>query len=324
MEFKKYQHVEKWDTPLVEDIVFGDCHIFPKIDGTNAVIWYDGQRVRFGSRNRELSLEKDNAGFMRWGLEQHASLLAMAMNNRGLYFYGEWLVPHTLKTYREDAWRDFYVFDVWDSNRDRWVHYDDYSTVAQYHGVSFIVPQSVIRNPTLENIVRETEGNTFLLQEGAGVGEGVVIKNYDYTNRHGDRVWAKFVRGDFKTKHTLAMGVCEKTGGKVIESEIAERHCTPNLVQKTRAKIELQVLNDNAFFDDETLDQERMDYARREILANARGKVIPQLLQTVFHDLVTEEIWAILKGMKGPKVIDFDKLRKYVAVEVKKAAGDLF
>ena len=31
-----------------------------------------------------------------------------------LRLYGESLVPHSIKDYREDAWRKFYVFDVYD------------------------------------------------------------------------------------------------------------------------------------------------------------------------------------------------------------------
>ena len=26
--------------------------------------------------------------------------------------FGEWLIPHRLRTYRDDAWKRFYVFDV--------------------------------------------------------------------------------------------------------------------------------------------------------------------------------------------------------------------
>ena len=65
--FVEYQHVAKLGTTEVEGIENGTCYVFPKIDGTNASIWYDG-KVRFGSRKRELSLDFDNAGFMAWGL----------------------------------------------------------------------------------------------------------------------------------------------------------------------------------------------------------------------------------------------------------------
>ena len=43
---------------------------------------------------------------------ENEELKGLCMANPGCRFFGEWLVPHSLKTYREDAWRDFYIFDV--------------------------------------------------------------------------------------------------------------------------------------------------------------------------------------------------------------------
>lgn len=39
MEFRKYQHVERFGTSEVEGIDLGTCYIYPKIDGTNASVW---------------------------------------------------------------------------------------------------------------------------------------------------------------------------------------------------------------------------------------------------------------------------------------------
>ena len=61
--FIKYQHVERFGTDEVENIELGICHVFPKIDGTNGSVWLEDGQIKTGSRNRELSLESDNAGF---------------------------------------------------------------------------------------------------------------------------------------------------------------------------------------------------------------------------------------------------------------------
>jgi len=37
--FKKYQHIERYGNEEVEGIDLGDCYIFPKIDGTQAIVW---------------------------------------------------------------------------------------------------------------------------------------------------------------------------------------------------------------------------------------------------------------------------------------------
>lgn len=64
MKFKKYQHLERYGNQSVSDIEQGEVYVFPKIDGTNASVWLNDEgNIAAGSRNRELSHEKDNAGF---------------------------------------------------------------------------------------------------------------------------------------------------------------------------------------------------------------------------------------------------------------------
>lgn len=41
MEFKKYQHVERFGTDETEGINIGKCYVFPKIDGTNSSVWLE-------------------------------------------------------------------------------------------------------------------------------------------------------------------------------------------------------------------------------------------------------------------------------------------
>lgn len=298
MGFLKYQHIERWGTTEVEGIEVGKCWIFPKLDGTNSSVWWDGEAVRFGSRNRVLSLDEDNQGFMEWALKD-AGVMNAVPNYPNWQLYGEWLVPHTLRTYRNDAWREFYVFDVRDRDTDRYIPFDEYDGALRTLGTEVLQPLCTITNPTAENILHEVERNTYLIQDGKGIGEGVVVKNYGWQNRYGRQTWAKMVRNEFKELHVKAMGICEKTGTSIIEAGLAEIFCTPEFVAKTRAKIEA---------DGDT----------------SRSSLIPRLLQTVFYDLVREETWEMLKTLKGERVIDFRRLQQHVILRTKMSAADLF
>ena len=40
MEFVKYPHLERFGNDEVQGIEFGECWIFPKLDGANASIWW--------------------------------------------------------------------------------------------------------------------------------------------------------------------------------------------------------------------------------------------------------------------------------------------
>jgi len=308
MEFKKYQHLERFGTTEVQNIELGRTYIFPKIDGTNASVWIDEKgEVQAGSRKRHLTLESDNAGFYAW-VKQQNNLLEYLKENPKHRLYGEWLVPHSLKTYKEDAWRNFYVFDVAiDKDESEITHeaddkinylpYDDYKPLLEAKEINFIAPISIITNASYEQLVNQLMKNVFLIEDGKGVGEGIVIKNYDFKNKYGRNTFAKIVTSEFKEKHSKVMGASEIKGKKMVEEEIAKEFVTTALVDKVYAKIE----NDKGF--------------------NSRS--IPQLLNTVFYDVVKEDAWNFVKKHKNPS-INFKTLQHFVFAEVKEKSPQLF
>ena len=50
---------------------------------------------------------------------------------------------------------------------------------------------------------------------------------------------------------------------------------------------------------------------------------IPRLLQTVFYDLINEELWNIIKKHKNPR-IDFAYLQRLTITKVKEKRKDIF
>src|SRR5574344_1126317 len=213
MEFDKYQHVERYGTTEVEGIEHGTTFVFPKIDGTNSSVWLDNDGiVQCGSRNRKLSLDKDNAGFCAY-INTQDNIKQCVIDNPRLRLFGEWLVPHSLKTYRDNAWRHFYVFDVMEELEDgteRYLPYEEYRTIMEKYGLDYIFPLCSIKNASYDSYINQLEKNVFLIQDGKGCGEGVVIKNYDYKNKFGHIKWAKIVTSEFREKHDRGMGHSDK------------------------------------------------------------------------------------------------------------------
>lgn len=300
-EYVKYQHVERLGTVETDGILLGDVFVFPKIDGTNGHVWFEGGTLHCGSRNRELSLESDNAGFMAWAVK-HEGLAKLCADNPGLHVFGEWLVPHSLKTYREDAWRRFYVFDAAMRREEGEPvvhrHYEELRILCKTYGLDFIPPLRIIHNPTLEDLYRTLDENRFLVRDGEGVGEGVVLKNYAFRNKFGRQTWAKIVTSEFKEKHTKEMGAPECKGTKMVEEEIAREYVTAAEVEKTFAKICVE--NDGW-----------------------QSKFIPRLLSTVFHDLVSENAWDFVKKNKFPTV-NFKTLNQFCVLRIKEIKPELF
>ncbi len=317
MTFRKYDHVERLGHTEVEDIVIGQCYIFPKLDGTNASVWAEPQLhttdIKCGSRTREIGIVgedgkvRDNHGFATWVAENHPLFLPIFEAHPTWRLYGEWLVPHTLKTYREEAWRQFYVFDVHDG--ERYVPFEEYRATVFSSGLHVISPLCTIQNPTPEQLQREVEMNTYLINDSAGVGEGIVIKNYEWTSKFGRQPWAKIVRNEFKEENRRAFGTPEKDGGFQVEAAIAEEYVTQTLVSKTRAKIIHAI-------------EEEKECHLFEVETTHKGALIPRLLQTVYYEIIQEEMWEALKKYKDP-TIDFKKLRKFVTHQTKIHIADL-
>jgi len=298
-EYQKYQHVEKLGCSEVQEILCGTVHVFPKIDGTNAHVWADvAGNMHYGSRRRELTLDNDNAGFMAWASEQEniTNFCKMHPNN---HLFGEWLVPHSLKTYQDDAWRRFYVFDVVRFSGDsEAMHtpYDIYKPVLDKYGIEYIVPQRILINPAVEDCMRELDANEWLVTEGKG--EGVVLKNYDFVNRFGRQKWAKIVTSDFKQKHHKEMGAPVTKCTSLVEQEAVEALLTADIIDKVHANI-----------------------------CCAEGgwssKMIPRLLETVWHDFIVECSYGMVKKWKLP-TINYKTLKAFTVQKIKTIKPELF
>lgn len=302
MEFNKYQHIERLGTDEVENIEFGKCFIFYKIDGTNGQVYLDAEgNIKAGSRNRVLTLEKDNADFYQYIL-QNDRIKAYLQKHPNHRLYGEWLVPHSIKTYRKDAWRKFYIFDVAlckEDGTEEYIPYEIYQPLLEEFNLDYIPPLAVLKNPTEKSLTKCLEKTgQFLVEDGKGNGEGIVIKNYDFYNKYGRQTWAKIVSNEFKEKHAKRMGADVVMQQEIVEEKIITKYCTEAFIEKEYAKI----VNEKDGW---------------------RSQYIPMLLGRVFSELIKEETWNFIKEFKNPK-INFKTLNALTIQKVKETKKDLF
>lgn len=301
MEFRKYQHIERFGTMEVENINLGECFIFPKIDGTNSSVWLgeDGQ-IHAGSRKRELALDNDNAGFMN-AITKDQRILGYLKKHPTHRLFGEWLVPHSLKTYRDDAWRKFYIFDVCvDADNEtglEYIPYAVYKPLVEEFGLDYLAPIRILKNGQLDDFIKCMNENNFLIKDGCGTGEGIVIKNYDFYNKFHRQTWAKIVTSEFREKHHKEMGA-PVSENVLIEEEIVQKFVTEAFVEKEYSKI----VND---------------------CGGWTSKMIPRLLSCVYHELICEEMWNILKTFKNPS-INFRVLNHMTIARIKAVVPQIF
>lgn len=208
--------------------------------------------------------------------------------------------PHTIKTYRADAWNRFYIFDVCIDKEDgglEYLPYEIYQSMLEAFNLDYIAPLRILKNGNYESFIKCLEENVFLIKDGEGVGEGIVIKNYDFYNKYGRQTWAKIVTSEFKEKHYKAMGA-PTTELKMIEERIVDKFVTIAFVEKEFAKI-------------------------IEEKGNWTSQYIPMLLGKVFYELIHEEMWNILKEFKNPK-IDFKILNLITIKKIKEIKSNIF
>ncbi len=306
-EFRPYMHIERYGNDEVQGIEIGELTIFPKLDGTNASIWATSVSpeewdYRCGSRTRELTLDRDNAGFLATARETEQvglgrRFLNFVNGHPNLRLYGEWLVPHTLKTYRDDVWKRFWVFDVFNNETDQYLSYETYKPLLEANELDYIPPLGTIKGGDYEYFIHLLKQNVFFIEDGKGIGEGIVLKNYNFTNTFGNTVWAKIINNEFKEQHHRTMGEPSHEH-KVLEEEIAKQYVTEALCTKSYAKI----VNSNAGW---------------------TSRLIPSLLTLVYHDVIVEEIYNIV-NIKPPPTINFGVLKHYVVSQIKQCLPHLF
>lgn len=300
MSFEKYQHVCKIGTDEVENLENGLCYIYPKLDGTNTTCWFEDGEVKVGSRNRELTADNDNQGAYSV-ISNDPRIRNFFSKYPNLKLYGEFLVPHTIKTYEDDAWRKFYIFDIIDGEDDiggllvpHYLSYEEYEPLLKEFSLDYISLIAKFENPAYEQLLDCANKNKFLVKEG--IGEGVVIKRYDFVNKYGRRTWGKIVLNEFKQKQKNKREKAED--GEVFEDEIVQAFLTEEFVEKEYSKIVA-------------------------LEGGWRAEYIPRLLETTFKEFVGDYIKDILKKYKNPK-IDFKRLKIYVSNRIKTVKPDLF
>jgi len=292
MELKKYLHLEKYGSDEIEGIDAGnEVYLFDKLDGTASSVSLQDGKIVCCSRNRVLSIDSDNQGFCNYIYtpEVHQKYMNLLTKYPNFILYGEWLVPHTIKYYTK--YRENYIYDVYDEDQGRFLHYNEYSQILDQYNIEYIPCFCIVRNGNEDVYRREMiENAVFLLPEGhkreEQYAEGIVIKNYEFINKYGRICFAKMVRNSFKTAHSKAQ-TTTKQFKDTVEQRIAEKAISEHLVKKTIAKIEA------------------------ETGSSFSNKHVLQLLGRVFHDVVTEELWDALKAVKGRRlpVVDFKRLQ---------------
>lgn len=189
-EIKKYMSIVRLGHKTTADVLNkGDyITITEKVDGANASFTaIDGEAYGF-SRNNSVNEDNTLRGF--YGFVQTLDASNLLPNKR---YFGEWCVKHKID-YGENL-NKFYLFDIYDEETQEYLPLDFVKTEAdrlKLNLVPIFYEGEYIDFEHLSGFIGKSE----LTEDGKG--EGIVVKNVDYRDRHGKQIFVKLVSEGFR------------------------------------------------------------------------------------------------------------------------------
>lgn len=294
--FKRYPKIHRLGKEETDGILLGKVHLEEKIDGANGQIWVDKRgEITCGSRNRELA-EGFN-GFVDY-IKEHKGINKLLKEHPEYRLYGEWLVRHTLQ-YKESAYQNFYLFDITTikdgEEQEDFFTKEEVVKIADEYGICRPEYHGSFENPTEEQL-NEFVGRSTLGEKG----EGIVLRNHEFRDKFGNHNHAKIVTQDFKESNAVTFGGNNKHSDTYWEMWIINKYINASRVRKIIHKLEPE-------------------------LGKLELQHTPRVANTVYHDVLTEEIWEIAKNAGH---VDFNNLKRLAmrkAVQVYKdlLSGDV-
>lgn len=267
---KKYKDIERLKDKYAPAFKAGEhITITEKIDGANAsiVVNEDGTLTACSRRN-ELNQNNTLQGFYDFVQTLDASIISAALTSRYILF-GEWLVKHTIR-YPEDKMKQFYVFDVYDTETEQYMPWDFTKQIAEFIGlktVPLFYDGPFISWEHIYSFVGKTE------MGGEPTGEGVVIKSQDRLDNKfsGTPEYVKIVAKEFSEVHQ------SKPQKEIDPEKLAAKQAAEDLaVTARRVEKSIQKLVEDGIVPE--------DWDEKSL-----GVIAKHLPRAVYNDCVKEE-----------------------------------
>ena len=200
MMMKKYVDIERLKDKYAMAFKAGEhITITEKIDGANASIAVnENGTLSCFSRRQELTAENGLQGFYNYVQTLDPTIISAVLGTRYIFF-GEWLVKHTI-VYPESRLKQFYVFDVWDTEIEQYLPWEQTKQMAEFCGLN-MVPLFYDGPFTSWEDIYKFVGKTEM--DGSPTGEGIVIKSQDRLDNKfsGTPAYVKIVAKEFSEVH---------------------------------------------------------------------------------------------------------------------------
>ncbi len=293
MEFRKYEKIYRLGKEETDGILVGTVGVTEKLDGANLSVWLgSGGEIRVGSRNNDLTANGNEFNGAVHYCNAHEGIKKILQEYPTYRLYGEWLVRHTL-SYNETAYKKFYLFDVYDHSTEKFIDQYVVQQLGEAYGINTVPDLGRFVNPTLQELTKLVEGQKSVYGEKR---EGIVLRNPGFVNQFGDKCNAKIVSEGFMEDNGVTFGGNNKYSEAYWEQYVSNKYIDVARVQKIMNKIQPEI--------NKRLDMEH----------------IPRIINTVYHDMITEEGWEISQKVKK---LDYDVLKRICGKKAKQVYVDI-
>lgn len=311
MPFKKYRKIHSLEKEETKGILFGKCYVMEKIDGANTSIWMEDGEMKFGTRNQLITGGFN--GFCDY-IREHEGVKQLLTDFPHYRLYGEWLVHHSCH-YRPTAYKQWYMFDIEDMNElnerphtitnedgskdlttietTKYINLETVYSLAEKYNINTPHLFGIFENPTATELI-EITGKSVLTDDSKG--EGIVIKNFNFVNKFGDRDYAKIVTPEHKENNTIVFGDNNKYSDSYWEIYVTNKCITLERVRKIMQKIQ-------------PLEEKPLGLEHT-----------PRIVSTVLHDFITEESWWMFNKVLS---INFKELKRIASKKVVQIYHDI-
>lgn len=267
-DIKKYTDIIRYGKTQTNGVLSkGDfISITEKIDGANSSFCRDDNELGISCYSRRQKLDQDNRlrGFYDFVLDVIVPMKDKLNSN--YRYYGEWACSHTVQ-YKPEAYKEFYLFSVWDEETDRYLSDEIVKSEADRLGLTLIPYLYQGEYVSYEHLMSFVGKSDLTLEPNTG--EGIVVKNVSYFDRFNRQVFVKLVSEKFSE-------VVKQKAPKdpTIDNEFRD------LIKSvlTEARVEKLI---NKLVDEGILKE---DYSIEDM-----GVILKNLGNRVFEDIVKEE-----------------------------------
>ena len=268
---KKYDKV-KGSRILLDKFKDRGLVVQEKLDGSNASFTVDNGELQCFSRRKKLNEKETLNGFYGW---VHENIQEDVFDFLEDYIiFGEWLVKHKIQ-YKEECYKEFYVFDVYDKEEEAYLSLKNMHRIASYlelktvktlliaepsHHLNILTPQDI------QDLVGKSD-----MTVKPNTGEGIVIKYLDGKSEHED--YYKIVSNEFKEFNRQKMKTEIKNNDSVADYAM------------TRARMEKMIFR--------AIEEGRLSEDNMEL--ENFGLIIREVGQDFVDDIMEEEKDNMLK-----------------------------